>query len=114
MIDYLKGVLEDFPEFITGIITSPTSNHLFQVIPEYNLTILDEERAKAFHHTVAHLILVMSRAMQDIKMAIAFLCIQVIIPDEDVWGKLVRVLRYIRSALHLPLILRSDNLSVIK
>ena len=34
MVDYLKGVLEEFPEVITGISTSPASNCLFQVRPE--------------------------------------------------------------------------------
>ena len=31
MVDYLKGVLEDLPEVITGRNTSPAANNLFQV-----------------------------------------------------------------------------------
>ena len=38
-------------------------------------------------------------------MAIDFLCTRVRIPDEDYWGKLVRV---------LPLILGSESMIVIK
>ena len=56
----------------------------------------------------------MSRAMKDIKMAIDFLCTLVRITNEDDKGKLVRLLRYIRGTLHLPLILRADRLSFIK
>ena len=42
MVDYLKGVLEDFPEVITGRSTSPAANHLFQVRPEYKWILRDK------------------------------------------------------------------------
>ena len=58
MIEYLKGVLEDLTEFITGRITIPAANHLFQVRPEDEQALLDEERSTAFHHTVAQLLFV--------------------------------------------------------
>ena len=47
-------------------------------------------------------------------MAITFICNQVRIPGKDNRVKIVRVLRYIRGTLHLPLILRAVSLSVIK
>jgi hypothetical protein len=34
MIDYLNGVLEDFPELITRSATSPDADHLFTVRPD--------------------------------------------------------------------------------
>ena len=114
MLDYLKGLLYDLPEFITGRSMIPESNHLFQVSPEDERTLLDEDQATAFHHTVAQLLCVPSRATKDINMDIAFLCTRVRIPDEYEQGKLVRVLRHIIGTLHLPLILRAVSLSVIK
>ena len=36
------------------------------------------------------------------------------IPDKYNWGKLNRVLRYVRRTNKLPLILRADSLTVIK
>ena len=45
MVYYLKGVLEDLPEFITGKITRPEDNNMFQVRPEDKRKLLDEERA---------------------------------------------------------------------
>ena len=63
---------------------------------------------------VAQLIFVELRVSKDIKIAIAFLCTLVRSLGMDYWENLVRVLRYIRVTLHLPLILRADNLSVIK
>jgi hypothetical protein len=52
MINYLKGVLEDFPEIITRSATSPGGDHLFTVIPDDKRKLLDESRALAFHQSV--------------------------------------------------------------
>ena len=76
--------------------------------------LLYKEQEIAFHHTVAQLIFVTSRARKYIKMAIAFLCTKVRILNNDDQEKLVRVIRYIKGTLHLPVILRADSLSVIK
>ena len=97
-----------------GRSTSPASNRIFKVRPEDERKILDEERAKILHHMVAQLIFFASRVSKDIKIAIAFLCTLVRSLGMDYWEKLVRVLRYTIVTLHLPLILRADNLSVIK
>ena len=61
-----------------------------------------------------HLLFVTSGARKHIKMSIALVCTQVKVLDEDDWGNLVRVLRYITGTLHLPFILRSNIISVIK
>ena len=76
--------------------------------------LLNEERATAFHHKVEQLIFCMSNSSKDIKMAIALLCTRARSPDKDDLGKIVRVIRYIRVTLHIPLIIRADRLSVIK
>ena len=114
MIDYLKVVVQDLPKVIIGRSTRPAVNHMFQVSHEENQTLLDKQRATAFHHTVAQLIFFMSRSRKYIKMAIDFPCTRVRRPDEYYWGKLVRGIRYIRSTLHLPLLLRAYSLNVIK
>ena len=45
---------------------------------------LDEEQALAFHHTVAQLLFMATRARQDIQTAVAFLhTTRVKSPDED-------------------------------
>ena len=87
---------------------------MFKVRPEDKQTLIDKDKEAAFHHTVAQLVFVTSRARKQIKMAIAFLCNRVRIPKEDYRGNLVRVIIYIRGTLHLPLVLRSDILNVIK
>ena len=110
---YLKGVLEDFQEVTTGIITSLVANHMFQVRPEDKRTLLYEEQETAFHQTVAQILLVTSSSRKYINKAIVFLYTRVRIPYKYDWGKLKRVLRYIRGTLNLPLKIRSKRLSVI-
>ena len=44
MVEYLKGVLEDFPEVITGKSTNLAANNMFQVRPEDERTLLVKER----------------------------------------------------------------------
>ncbi len=55
MIEYLKNVIDDFPEMITGRAATPAGNHLFIIRDEKEAKPLMEEQALAFHHTVAQL-----------------------------------------------------------
>ena len=48
--------------------TSLVANHLFQVRPEDERTLLNEERATEFHHMAAQLLFILLRASKDIKM----------------------------------------------
>ena len=97
IVDYLKGVLEDFSEVGTGISMIPEANNLFQVRPEDEQTLLNKDQATVFHHTVVHLLYSMSRSRKDINMDMASLCARVRIQDEDDWGNIVSVLRCIRG-----------------
>ena len=104
MVYYLKGVLEYFLELVTGRSTILSANYLFLFRPEDDRNLLDKEWATSFRRKVEQLLFVTLRARKDIKMDIAFLCNQVRSPDGDYWGNIVRVIRYIRGTLHIPLI----------
>jgi hypothetical protein len=45
---------------------------------------------------------------------VSFLTISVKHPDEDDWGELKRLLRYIRGTIYMPLISKVDSLNIIK
>jgi hypothetical protein len=92
MGDYLKGVLGDFPEEITGSSPIPASEHLFDALPDEERTTLNEEQTQAFHHDVAQLLFASSRSRKDIQTAVSFLTTRVKHPDEDDWDKLKRLL----------------------
>jgi hypothetical protein len=62
MVDYLKRVITEFPEVITGGAASPASEKLFTLRPEEECKPLEEKRAIAFHHCVTQLLFASARA----------------------------------------------------
>jgi hypothetical protein len=114
MVDFLEGVIGDFPGVIDGTAPTAASETFFNVRPVEERVILEEERARAFHHAVSQLLFESSRASKDIHLAVSFLTTRVKQPDEDDWNKLKRLLKYIRGTIYMPLILRANSLSIIK
>ena len=114
MVKHLNAALRDFPESIGPPVASPAADHLFQVRPDGDAQKLPEEQAVAFHHSTAQLLFISSRCRRDIQTAVAFLTTRVKSPDEDDWGKLKRVMRYLKGTRGLKLTLTVDDLSIIK
>jgi hypothetical protein len=83
MVDYLKRVITEFPEVITGGAASPAAEKLFTVRPEEECKHLEEKRAIAFHHCVAQLIFASARARKDIQSGVEFLTTRMRNPDKD-------------------------------
>jgi hypothetical protein len=73
MIEYFKNIIDDFPEEIIAMKTSPAQDHLFDVHDPSKAKLLPEEQAIAFHHDTAQLLLLSARARWDIQPATAFL-----------------------------------------
>jgi hypothetical protein len=112
MMDYIKNIIKDFLEVITGTKTSPAADHLFTVRDPSLAKALSEEQAMEFHRTKAQLLFPSARVQRDIQPATAFLTTRVRLPDEDNWGKVKRVLSYLRGTLHMTLILLADLLTL--
>ena len=96
MIRYLDSVLQEFPEHLGVTAATPDAEHLFKVRDERKKQYLLEDQAQTLHHTASKLLFVSSRAHQYIQTAVAFLTTRVKKPDEDDWGKLKRVLEYLK------------------
>jgi hypothetical protein len=75
MWDYLRKVIKEFPEEITGVCATPASDHLYIVREDGRK--LSEELAEVFHHTVYQLLFAANRARHDIQMAVSFLTTRV-------------------------------------
>eukprot|EP00984_Skeletonema_dohrnii_P016801 scaffold7524_cov79-Skeletonema_dohrnii-CCMP3373.AAC.1 len=114
MIPYIGTIITEFPEAITKSAPSPYTDNLFKVRDEADAKFLPEEQAVAFHRTVAQLLFLCYRARKDIQTAVSFLTTRVRRPDEDDWGKVKRVLRYLYGTRSLPLRLTVDDLTVAK
>jgi hypothetical protein len=109
MCKYLSKVIEDFPEEIKRVSATPAADHLFKVGEDGRK--LSKEQADIFHHTVYQLLFAANRACQDIQMAVSFLTTQVQAPNEYDWGKLKRVLKYLKGMRYLKLILSADAMN---
>ena len=115
MIKYLKKIFVAFPEKITTTAETPAAEHLFKVAEgdDHTSKILPEEQAQAFHHTVAQLLFLCMRARPDIQTALSFLTKRVREPDEHDWGKLKRVLKYLKGTMYMKLTLSVDSMTTI-
>ena len=82
MIMYLKNVKAGFPEEIRWKAATPAAVHLFLVRDRSKARTLKEERALAFHHMVAQLLFMCTRARRDKQTAVAFLTTRVKEPDK--------------------------------
>jgi hypothetical protein len=118
MMKHLDKIFEDFPEEVGKIASSPASDHLFQVRDAEETErlgkFLDKERKMQFHHSVAQLLFVSARVRRDIQTVVAFLTTRVKKPDDNDWGKLKRLLKYLKGTRHMKLTLSVDNLSLIR
>jgi hypothetical protein len=101
MIPYLESIIDEFPEEIVGTRVTPAADYLFQV--QDDATLLPEEQAIIFHRIVARLVWVQARGQRDTQTPVSFIMTRVKSPDEDDWGKLKRVLQYIKGTIHMPL-----------
>jgi hypothetical protein len=112
MVEYIKNIIANFTEEIIATRTSPAADHLFTVRSETEAKPLPEEQAMAFHYATAQLLFLSTRARRDIQPTTAFLTTRVKSPDEDDWGKIKRMLGYLKGTLHMPLVLSADSLTL--
>ena len=118
MIKQLEKVFADFPEDLGKATSTPASDHLFQVRDaeetEREGKYLPADKVSQFHHTVAQLLFICCRVRRDIQTAVSFLMTRVKKPDEDDWGKLKRVLKYLKGTLFMKLMLSASDLVNIR
>ena len=66
-----------------------------------------------FHHSVSQLLFMNSQSRRDIYMAVSFLTTISKIPDEDDWGNLKIVLKYLKVTKHMKLTLKLEYFLVV-
>ena len=110
MIKYLCQILDDFVQDIHKTSVTPAAEYLLKIRKTVDSAKLPEELAVIFHHAIAQLLFLSQRARRDVQTPVAFLTKRVKSPDKDDWNKLVRVLQYLKSTLHMKLTLEVDDL----
>jgi hypothetical protein len=114
MIPHVKEIIKLFAEHDKSLSHSntPAAEHLFKV--NEDTVRLDEREAAVFHNFVAKCLFLTKRARPDMSAAVAFLATRVKGSNEDDWKKRVRMIRYLRGSVNLPLILRADSVPIPK
>jgi hypothetical protein len=113
MIDYVKGMIETFPEQLKSTQTShvPATDDLFAA---GDGKLLEKERKELFHTIVAKGLFLSKRARPDIHLTIAVLCTRVKNPNEDDWRKLTKLIKYLNGTRNDKLVLSADDLRCLK
>jgi len=101
MYEYVKKLVEEAPDDMTGVTKTPAGNHLFTTNPDCDK--LPEKTVQVFHHIVAKLLYLCKRIRQDIQTAVAFLCTRVKHPDSDDHKILTHVIQYLRGTQGITL-----------
>jgi len=95
MTDYVKNMVEDFPEELSEKGAQyPWSDNLSKV--DEASPKLVEHKAEEFHAFVAKALSVSKRARPDIQPVMSFLTTRVRAPTEQDWFKLKKMLRFLK------------------
>ena len=108
MRDYLEEVIAKSGLDIKKTAASPARRDLFELCDKSEA--LSKREAETFHHVVAKLLYMATRARCNILLAIIFLFTRVSKSTKQDKAKLRRVLEYRRGTLHYKYILGADNL----
>ena len=114
MVPYMQNIMKGFPEEIMSTANTPVVKYLFEVWEDTKSIKLLETPAIDFHHNVTKLLFICNGAKQYIQTPVAFLTTRVQEPDEDDWGKLKLVIKYLNGTHKLGLILKADDMGIIK
>ena len=112
MTDYVKGMIADFPEELSGKTKAPWNENLFKVDPTSKLP--NDKQAKLFHTFVMKGMFLCKRGHQDIQPAIAFMATRVTEPNEGDWKKLVKMMNFLKATKDEIPVMSCDNTNSIK
>ena len=111
-IEYIEECFELFEEELGPAAATAAKSHLFEI--SENKKTLDKKRHRIFHSCVAKLLYVAKRGRPDILTTISFLTTRVLNPDVDDWGKLKRLLQYLKGTIKMKLTLGAESLKKMK
>ena len=97
MLKYPKNMLKQFPENIGSTSVTPTDGRLFKVHNNSKDKFLLEEQEVIFHHAVDRLIFMSTRVQWGIHVVLVFLTIWFNNTNKYVWGKLTKILKYLKG-----------------
>ena len=112
MTSYVKKMIEEFPENLSGKSKCPWSENLFQV--DENSNKLPEDKKKIFHTFVMKGMFLCKRARQDVLPGIVYLATRINEPNENDWKKLMRMMNYLQATKKDIAKMSADDTKTIK
>jgi hypothetical protein len=112
MADYTTKVIVESPFELSKSVPTPAAEDIFQ-FDDLSL-LLDQERAEIFHTFVTKVLFACKSSSYDFQVAVVMLCTRVMNPTQENWKKLLRMLQWVKSSLKVVIILRANDLSVMK
>ena len=108
MDQYVRDLLVDFSFDVNSkVVSAPGDSDLFSI--DANSVLLDSERKKFFHSSVAKLLYLAKRTRPDILLVISFLATRVKCSTDQDFHKLLRCVRYLRATLTFKLSLSAEQ-----
>ena len=111
MTRYVKSMIDDFPEKLSGNTKTPWNEKLFQV--NTMAKKLGNESTKIFHTFVMKGMFLCKRGRQDIQPAVAFLATRVTEPNEGDWQKLVKMMNFLKATKDDIAVMSADDSTTI-
>jgi hypothetical protein len=108
MKGYVEDAIAEFGEDVSRSATTPAGRGIFEV--DNDAVLLEKDKADLYHKVVAKLLYVSHRGRPDIQLAIAFMCTRVSCSTTQDWGKLKRLLQYLRRTMGDVLTIGADSL----
>lgn len=107
MRDYIHGMLEEFPYPVPSLNKPPWNERLIKVATESRK--LDDERRSIFHTFTMKAMFLCKRGRPDIELAVSFFATRVQAPTENDWGKLIRLMGFLKGTVGEVLTLQADD-----
>ena len=105
---HIGEVLEDFGENLNVNTVNPETLQIFTITNE--VIYLDDKKKESHNLITANSLWIMKLSRPDLESAVSFLCTRVQYPTKGYWGKLRRVLKYLKATKYDQRITASDNL----
>jgi hypothetical protein len=112
MKQYLEEALQDSTMTITYQAATPARKNLFTV--DESAAKLSKVHADTFHSVNQKLLYVAIRGRMDLLLPVGFLGTRVSKPTIEDWGKLKRVLEYVKGTMDLVYTIGADNLTTVR
>ena len=100
--------LEYFGETLKGNVVNPATSQHFTITSEAKE--LDDEKKECYHSITAKILWIMKRSRPDLESSVYFLCTRVQCPTYEYWGRLRRVLNYLKATKNNKRIMGSEDL----